>query len=277
MCADTVDIKYVKKLAADRLRGCWGNEIMVFLVNAAIMVLCVSIFVTAYACCLKYGIVNGDFAGALTESPLFLGIAAIIGIFAYLVSAPAYLGSCWWTVHYVRDESKDMKCLLSCYATPRAFFKSLQMKLASDIPCTLLLAAVFGVYALCDMLIASLSLDGLGYAAAAALKWLITLAVLAAVYGLLLRFAAVPYIYCLTHDEGCISNIKQCFRLTGENKQLMRGTAAVFIKSIPIFILVITCIFIFPYCSTLFAAVCVKMTEADGIPKEAADNGVEDT
>lgn len=265
------DIKSVKKLAADKLRGCWGDEIMVFLLNSAVMVLCFGVFLTVYACFLRNGIISGDI---FSESPVFVGISALVGILAYLVSAPAYIGSCWWTIHYVRDDSKDVKCLLSCYSSPRVFFRSIQMKLASDIPCTLLLAAVFGVYFLCDMLISPL--DGSGYVIASVFKWVITLAVFLAVYGLILRFAAVPYIYCLNHDDGCIANIRHCFRLTRENKQLMRDTAAVFLKSIPIFAIVISCIFIFPYCCTLFAAVCLKMSEAENIPEKADENDVKD-
>lgn len=266
------DIKSVKKLAADRLRGCWGDEILVFLVNAAIMVLCTGVFLTVYGCFLQNGIISGESPGIFPESPVFVGISALVGILAYLVSAPAYIGSCWWTIHYVRDESRDLKCLLSCYVTPREFFRSLQVKLASDIPCTLLLAAVVGVYFLCDMLISPL--DGAGYVIASVFKWLITLAAFLAVFGLILRFAAVPYIYCFNHDDGCIDNIKRCFRLTRDNKQLFRGMAVVFLKSIPLFALVISCIFIFPYSSTLFAAVCVKMSEADGV-SERLENDVE--
>ena len=268
------DIKSVKKLAADKLRGCWGDEIMVFLLNAAIMVLCFGVFLTVYACFLRNGIISGDFRNVLSESPVFAGIAVLVGILAYLVSAPAYIGSCWWTIHYVRDESKDVKCLLSCYATPKVFFRSLQMKLASDIPCTLLMAAVMGVYFICDLLISPL--DGTGYVIAAVFKWVITLAVFLAVYGFFLRFAAVPYIYCLNHDDGCIENIKHCFRLTRDNKQLMRDTAAVFLKSFPIIAIVISCIFIFPYLSTLFAAVCLKISEAENVPEKVDENDIKD-
>lgn len=264
------DIKNVKKFAADRLRSCWGDEIMVFLINAAVMVLCTGVFLTVYACFLRYGMISGNIGNAFSESPVFLGISVLIGVLAYMVTAPIYIGSCWWTLHYVRDESRDVKCLLSCYVTPREFFRSIQMKLASDIPCTLLLAAVFGVYSLCDMLISPL--DGVQYVIAAVFKWLITLAALSAVYGLILRFSAVPYIYCLNHDDGCIDNIKRCFRLTRNNKQLFRGMCMIFLKSIPIFAIVISCIFIFPYSSTLFAAVCVKMSEAEAVTEEAQND-----
>lgn len=266
------DIKSVKKLASDRLRNCWGDEILVFLVNAAIMVLCTGVFLTLYACFRQNGIISGESRRIFPESPVFVGISVFVGIIAYLVSAPAYIGSCWWTIHYVRDESKDLKCLLSCYVTPREFFRSLQVKLASDIPCTLLLGAVVGIYFLCDMLISSF--DGAAYAAASVFKWLITLAAFLAVYGLILRFAAVPYIYCLNHDDGCIDNVRRCFRLTRDNKQLFRGVCMVFLKSIPVFAIVISCIFIFPYSSTLFAAVCVKMAESDGV-SERLENDVE--
>ena len=268
------DIKSVKKLATDKLRACWGDEIMVFLLNSSVMVLCWGVFLTVHAVFLRNGIISGDISNIFSESPVFAGIAALVGILAYLVSAPAYIGSCWWTIHYVRDDSKDVKCLLSCYSTLRVFFRSIQMKLASDIPCTLLLAAVAGVYFLCDMLISSL--DGAGYVIAAVFKWVITLAVLLAVYGLILRFAAVPYIYCLNHDDGCIENIKHCFRLTRDNKQLMRDTAAVFLKSFPIIAIVISCIFIFPYLSTLFAAVCLKISEAENVPEKVDENDIKD-
>lgn len=268
------DIKSVKKLAADKLRGCWGDEIMVFLLNAAVMVLCTGVFLTVYACFLRSGIISGDIGNAVSESPVFAGIAVLVGILAYTVSAPAYIGSCWWTIHYVRDDSRDVKCLLCCYSSPKVFFRSVQMKLASDIPCTLLMGAVIGVYFLCDMLISPL--DGVGYVIAAVFKWLITLAALLAVFGLILRFAAVPYIYCLNHDDSCIENIRHCFRLTRENKQLLRDTAAVFIRIIPVIAIVISCIFIFPYCATLFAAVCLKMSESENIPEKADENDVKD-
>lgn len=267
------DIKSVNKLAVDRLRSCWGNEIMVFLLNSAIIVLCLQLYTIVYSCFLQKGFISGDASRMFSESYIFAGVSIIIGIIAYMVSAPAYIGSCWWTIHYVRDESKDVKCLLSCYSSPKVFFRSIQIKLASDIPCTLLLAAVVGLHILCDRLFSSL---GLNVHVVFAGKWLITLAALAAVYETLLRFAAVPYIYCLNHDASCIENIRHCLRLTKENKQLFREMEKIFIKSFPIMLLVMSCIFIFPYCSTLMAAVCLKMSESENVPETVNDNDIQD-
>lgn len=259
------DIKELRDFSMERANDGWAECIMVFLLLVSPIALLASILLIVYGIFHMSGAVTGNMLTAAAEDPIYMCLCIGVSVVTYIFLAPVSVGCCWWFVHFVRDRSHDLRCLLSSYRTPTAFLKALRVKVVTDIAVLMALLIFLGMYLLADTLL-NLAVNAVGQSYAA-----ITAAnVIKVLFGIMLfvqyafyfmRIKSVVLFYTMNPDEDVFRLMKICGKIMRDNRKTLGGVLFMILIWSPALIFTFNALFALPYWVTLFSCSCIAMTD----------------
>lgn len=265
MAVVSKDIKELRDFSMERANDGWAECIMVFLLLVSPIALLASILLIVYGIFHMSGAVTGNMLTGAAENPVYMCLCIGISVVTYIFLAPVSVGCCWWFVHFVRDRSHDLRCILSSYRTPTAFLKALRVKVVTDIAVLLALFIGLGMYLLADTLL-NLAVNAAGQprgaiTAANVIKVLFGTALFVQYAFCFLRIKSVVFFYTMDPDEDIFRLMKICGKIMHDNKKTLGGVLFMILIWSPTLIFTFNALFALPYWITLFSCACIAMTD----------------
>lgn len=265
MAVVSKDIKELRDFSMDRVKSSWAECIMVFLLLLAPAALLASILLIVYGIFHASGAVTGNMLTAAAENHVYMLLCIGISIAVYILLAPVTVGCCWWFIHFVRDKSHDLRCILSSYRTPTAFLKALRVKIVTDIAVLLALFIFLGLFLLADTLL-DLAVNAAGQPhgalVAANIAKVFVGIVLCIQFALsFLRTESVVFFYTMNPDEDVFRLMKICRKITRDNRKTSFGVLLLMLIWSPVLLLTFNALFVLPYWVTLLSCSCIALTD----------------